>query len=174
MEIMETIEFVSLVVVGGFVLALVGLRIIPGGFRIITRNTREFAIKRVEAGWGVYDGDELAQNVKVYAGQTVRWMLSTDPLTSTSIQEHLAKKQEQEPFIIELSLPSSVFNGFSKRVEHQALVIPRNVENGTPSISYRVSLFAPPGTYPYAVEVDLDSGTFARGGSHTRVHIDPW
>ena len=173
---MAIVEMVSFGVVLVFVAALLVLRILPGCYRMIREDQTKkvLTIKSVGEGWGVYDGDELAQNVRVHAGQTVKWTLSTDPLTSTSIQEHLSKKQEQEPFIIELSLPSSVFNGFSKRVEHQALVIPHNVENGNPSISYRVSLFAPPGTYPYAVEVDLDSGTFARGGSHTRVHTDPW
>ena len=186
---MEIVGMISAGIVLVAVVFLLVYRIVPGTFRIVTGSTKELTIKRDNGVWGVYDdNNELAQDVKVFAGQTITWALSQEeiPLIRKIIEQReeqareAARKRgeegqvEEQTYIIELSLPSSVFVGFSKIIQHQALVVRRQTgDNDKVSVSHRVVLLAPGGAYPYAVEVDLDSGTFARGGSHTRVHLDP-
>ena len=204
MEIVEMVSFVIVAVSAGAVLII---RVIPGAFRIMTNKGQALEIRSIGPDkWGVYKGGEFAQQVKVEAGQTITWTLSTHPDTLDAIENQLEinkqlaqskKDPSLELFIIELSLPSSVFTGFSATVEHHSLVVhrvrcgnevgyevSRFIEDGKSSISdapkstdasvsSRVAILGPPGTYPYAIEITRDTGTFAKGGSHTRIHLGP-
>ncbi len=153
MDIVATLnEFVPLVV--AIAMVYIAYKLMWWGrLRIrVERVNHALDLKQDNSGRWVMNHSAFPAPLRVQPGDTVTWTLSG----SNDAR---------------LAFPSIVFKEIDSYTDH------KDVSRGD-SLTLTVSQEALPGSYPYSVEI-LDSNgegldSFVIGGSHTRLHIDPW